>query len=839
MARLNGKRASPARRLPRDGQVREPDLAPGTLPRAQRGFVGRRTELATLAKVLAGTRLLTMVGPAGVGKTCLAIRLASIVRARYPQGIWFVQLASVTDPLLLTHTVAGVFRVREQPGQSSAQRLASRLRGHMLLILDNCEHLVDSCAELAATLLHTCPDLHILATSREPLETEGDTIWRVAPLSVPASSAVDAAELGASEAVQLFVARARERSPRFALTDSNSAAIGEICRQVDGLPLALELAAGQIGSMTEGDIATRLRLGLALQVTGQTGTPPRQRTLHATLQWSHHLLSEPEQVLFRRLAVFVQGWNLPAAEAVCADDGLSSSGVVTELDRLVARSLVMRVDHHDGVRYRFLNIVRTYALEQLLAADERDAIRNRHLKYMLSVAERVAPEELNAAHARLLGDDQENLRAAIAWALTANDVESGMRLATAACSLWYFRSQYSEGCDWLERTLSRPTADNSIARARAGAWLGQLLQIRGEFASAQRWIADALEQHQVLQDRRGCALSIGMLGHLALMRGELERARTLFAEAAKQLHELGHPIEVASLVQSAIVAIELNALQRARSLIDQCEAQGRELNAPLAGWLLFLKGRLAAACDDTLLAESLLTEALQLSYALPEQQAIIVTLLELGHVQLVRHASARASWTFAEAIELASASGERLPLVRALEGLAGSVAADHPSAGIRLAGAAAGLRSAMGASAWPSDRRRVDAWLPAARRALTSSLYRAAWESGRAAGVDAAVAFARTLAVEPLDTPRLQEDRLTRREREVVVLLGSAFSNQKIAAELSISPATARTHVDHVLAKLGLHTRAQVAVWASKRKAMGGSRGPSRLHNRAEVKRAD
>jgi non-specific serine/threonine protein kinase len=536
--------------------------------------------------------------------------------------------------------------------------------------------------------------------------------------------------------------------------------------------------------------------------------------LRRTLEWSHRHLSEPERVLFRRLGVFAGSWDLPAAELICSDDRLSVVEVARALDQLVGGSLVVVDSHHKRVRYRFLDTIRDYALEQLQAAAESDAFFQRHLAYLVSVAEQHRPEELNANHAALLERELDNLRSAMARALEEGESESVLRLATAASSLWYLRGYYAEGCGWLERGLALAVDSNTAARARAVAWLGQLLQLRGDYSAAERSITEALARQRTLGDSVGCALSVGMLGQLALMRGDLVRARGLCSEAAERFSELAHPSNVASRLQSAVIAVELGELEHARAIIARCDAQGLDLSPPIAAWLVFLKARIAEASGDSALARTLLMDTLQRSRALPEQQAIMSALVEFGHVEVDGQATASALASFAEAVELAYRAGDRILLVRALEGLARCSVADRPAAATRLAGAAAGLRLRMGATPWPSDCRRLAAWLPEVVRGFRSHHRRSMWAAGRADSLDDVLALARSLTAGSASTSRA--DQLTEREREVVALLARALTNQQIAAELAISPATARTHVEHVLTKLGLHTRAQVAVWANQ-----------------------
>jgi predicted ATPase/DNA-binding CsgD family transcriptional regulator len=783
----------------------------GALPPEPSSFVGRTAELAELSSVQVGARLLTIVGPGGVGKTRLGMRLAAKVGSAYPGGVWFVDLASVPDPTMLADVVCRVLGVSGEPGQSSLQALIERLRNvRLLLVMDSCERSPDACADFAVALLAGCPLLQLLAISREPLETEGDAIWRVPPLDLPPVTA-GPAEVAASDAVQLFVARARAHTSRFSVSGANYAEIARMCRSVGGMPLALEVIAAHVGGSADLARLTRVRTS-DRRHTGVRRRGPQQQIVRETLDWAHGQMTASQRLLFRRLGVFEGTWDLAATQAVCCDHRLSPDTAATQLERLVAAALVTAEPQPYGPRYRLLDPVRSFAVEQLHAADEVDATYRRLLIYMVSLAERVPPEALNQDHAALLERDLENLRTSLFWAVTRAEADFALRLATAACSLWYFRGYFTEGCDWLERALALPGDLNTLARASAAGWLGQLLQFRGEYASAEMWIKYALDRQQVLGDPLGSALSVGMLGQLLLMRGDLGRARSLCAEASERLSKLGHPANIATRLQSAIIAIELSELAFAREVVGQCQAQDLDSQPPLAAWLRLVEARLAEAAGDQALAFKLLSEALEMSRAVSQQQAIVTSLVELGHVQLERNSNAQAMESFAEAIELAHQSGERIQLARALEGLARGYAAHQPAAAVRLAGAADRLRIAMGAIAWPSDKRRLEAWLPATRRKLKPQPYRAAWQAGHAIDTDQAVALARRLRTDA--GPRLRAEGLTARERQVVELLARAHTTRQIAAELAISPATARTHVDHVLAKLGLHTRAQVVLWA-------------------------
>jgi predicted ATPase/DNA-binding CsgD family transcriptional regulator len=791
----------------------------GNLPAEVSSFIGRAGQLAQLVEVQRNTRLLTLVGAGGVGKTRLATRLAATLAWDYPDGVWFVELATVDEPAMLAKALASVLGVREQAGRTELQALTDALRNcYSLLIFDNCEHLVEACSDVAAALLRACPHIAVLATSRAPLEIDGETAWRVPPLSLPSTSSSNPVEVSASEAVQLFVARARARRPDFQLVPENSRAVAEICQRLDGLPLAVELVAARVGSMTEADLAAHIGEGLALQMSGRyRSAPRRQQTLRATLDWSYALLTDSERMLLRRLSIFAGGFALAAAQVVCADDDLPISSIADGLDRLASKSLVVVDGNSSTVRYQLLEMVRAYALERLRAEGEWELVGGWHLEYMLTLAERAAPEHMDADHARLLDYEYRNLRAALMFAMGSNQLQNGLRLATALCSLWYFRGRYAEGAEWLQRLLALPDSQHAPAHARAAAWLGQLLQLQGEFSGAARWLEVSVKLHRARKDKYGLALSTAMLAQLTLMHGDLKRARLVCAEAAERQRAIGAPGAINSRLQCAVIAIELGQVREARGAIAACEPRGRELPKSLKAWVLFMKGRVADMNGDSALAEGLLSQALQHMREIGEQQATLVTLIELGHVRIDRQSVAAGMPLLIEAFELAHLSGDRVLLARALEGLGRCAAAEQPMLAARLAAAADGLRYALNTRPWPSEKRRLESWLPKVRLALKPSAFESTWQAGRLASSDAV----RRLVTELRNEPKIEQvslkDPLTRREREVVQLLARALTNQQIAAELTISPATARTHVDHVLAKLGLHTRGQVALWASQR----------------------
>ena len=594
---------------------------PHNLPAPLTALVGRERELAEAGRCLAdpaGPRLLTLTGPGGGGKTRLALALAARLVAAagdagapgadgapYPDGVWLAELAALADPSLVPQAVAAAVSVREVPGRPLTETLCQALRARrLLLVLDNCEHLLEACALLATALLRAGPGVRVLATSRRPLGLVGEATWSVPPLAWPAGPAGEAlppaalpapAALLEYGAVRLFVERARDVWPAFALTAANAPAVVQVCARLDGLPLALELAARQVVVLPPAALAERLDARFRLLTGGPAG-PPRQRTLRATLDWSHALLGEAERALFRRLAVFAGGWTLEAAEAVCADDPggeneeaeevggaevaggtggaaprghLAAEAVLEALRRLVDQSLVMAV--HDpsaeATRYRLLETVRQYAAERLAEAGEGETVRARHAAWAVALAEQGARGALGA-HREVwqerLEREQDNFRAALSWALSdpsgpeRPDREDptapagpaagaglvALQLSGALWRFWSTTGATAEGRVWLERALAATgsgtaglpapagrSADVAALRARALLGAGALAGRRGDFRTARGYDERSLDLYRGLGDWHGIAEALHALAHLAEYRGDTAAVRSLFAES--------------------------------------------------------------------------------------------------------------------------------------------------------------------------------------------------------------------------------------------------------------------------------------------------------------------
>jgi predicted ATPase/DNA-binding NarL/FixJ family response regulator len=794
------------------------DRAFGNMPAEVSSFIGREGELARLHPLLAETRLVTLVGPSGVGKSRLASRLAGDLGDTFTDGTWLVDLSPISEPSLVPQALGDVLGVRQPPGTSWMVALTQALRlRRLLVVLDNCEHLIAACADLLHGLQRACPRVQVLATSLQPLGAAGEAVWRVSPLGLPGAEASDVQWLAASDAVRLFVARVQSRLPDFVLNEQNARVVAEICRRLEGLPLALELVASRVESLGLTEVALRLNDRFRLAVGGNRTAPSRQRTLRAALEWTCGLLDDDERVLLRRLGVFVGSWTLAAGEAVCSGDGLADKAVADVLERLVTRSLVVAEHLELSVRYRLLETVRAYALGQLGAAGETEPVRHRYIAFLLQLAEQTEPLSIAGRDAALLEHEHDNVRAALEWAIEHELAEVGLRLASAIHPLWVYSGHYAEGRTWLERLLALPGAATArTARANALLSDGQLLLLGGDFDGAQTRCQAALEHYTADADTRGIGFSLQVLGNAALQGGDLTQAGALHARAVQYLSDANSPGVVLSLVQLTLIACEFGDTERARASISEFEAIGRARGDPYAlAAAVYERGLVAAVEGDAAAATRLFEESLARTRAMGYQQGIVVALTSLGHARLDQRQRAAALVAFGEAIDLARALGERHRVLRALEGVARCLTMSDADAAVRLAGATDGQRRAIGALPFPSERRYLDRWLADARRALGANAYQRAWEDGHASTLEQAIGLTEALMqARPAATSR--DGLLSTREEEVAALLARGLTNKQIATELVVRPATVRSHVEHILAKLNLTSRAQVAVWASR-----------------------
>ena len=473
---------------------RAPERSPHNLPLELSSFVGRKQEIAEVEVMLSEHRLLTLTGPGGSGKTRLALAVASDVARDFGDGVWLVDLAPLSDPGLVPQALASVLGVREAPGRELTQTLSDHLLPRtMVLVLDNCEHLIGACASLAEILLRHCPNLRVLATSREALGVLGEAIFAVPPLSMPDPRHLPTVEsLSHYEAARLFVDRAEAVKPSFALTESNAMAVAQVCYRLDGIPLAIELAAARARALSVGQISSRLDESFRLLTGGGRSALAHQRTLRTAMDWSHDLLSEEERIAFRRLSVFAGGWTLEAAETVCAGGGIDEGEVMDLLASLVDKSLVLVTEQRDGeARYRLLETVRQYALEKLEESGEAGEVRGRHAAWFLALAEEAGPLMMGREQVGWLErtwPEQHNFRAAVRCFLERKDADRAIGLTWAFWRYWWVTGLQGEARRWMEEVLeSGDLPGNEVypaRRAQANLIIGTYAWSEGDLTSA-------------------------------------------------------------------------------------------------------------------------------------------------------------------------------------------------------------------------------------------------------------------------------------------------------------------------------------------------------------------
>jgi len=545
-------------------------LAPpvGNLPNALTPFIGREREIAEVTQLLATSRALTLTGTGGSGKTRLAFQVAAGLETRYRDGVFAVELAALADPALVLPAVAQVFGLREAPGQSLLDTMLGYLQPRqVLLVLDNCEHLILACAQLVETLLRACPHLQVLATSREGLGISGEVTWPVPGLALPdAGAELTLERLASFDALRLFMQRALSALPSFELSEHNRAAVAEICQRLEGIPLAIELAAARVRALSVEQIAERLDDRFRLLAGGSRTAPARQQTLSGAIDWSYDLLSEPERALLRRLAVFAGGWTLEAAEQVGAGTAAGRGDVLDLLAQLVAKSLVL-LEQRPGhaARFRMLETIREYARDKLAAAGDARAARDRHLGFYVAFAEKAGPglrHHQQVEWMARLDAETDNLRAALTWAVEQADAEAALRMTGALCEYWWISDrQNMEGFQWLSAALRLPANQGALersawrARALMGAgWLGQ----HTELATRRAWLEESLSIYRELGDRAGTAEVLMRLGVDVQFSPQRAAAAIPFLEESLEIWvELGDPWGIGLCLQNTATTFSL------------------------------------------------------------------------------------------------------------------------------------------------------------------------------------------------------------------------------------------------------------------------------------------
>ena len=626
---------------PAPSTVRATQRPAPSLPVTLTSFVGRHAELAEARALLQERRLLTLVGPGGMGKTRLALAVCDSVASEYQDGVVFVGLAPVADAGLLVQTVATALGLQAE--QTLLPALIQLLEPRQLLVmLDNCEHLAQACAEFVEQVLVSCPSVRILATSREPIGVRAETVWRVPALHLPQVDQMsDIQSLGQVEAVQLFVARARAVQRAFTLTEHNARAVAALCLRLDGIPLAIELAAARVRALSPAQLTARLDDRLRLLVDDGRTTPPRHQTLRATIDWSYDLLGDDERTLFARLAVFAGGWTLEAAESVCADDQLPLDAVLDLLVRLVDRSLVIAEPGQDGgMRYWMLETLRQYARERMAEQPSADALQQRHAEYFLALAREAEPELYGASQLAWINRlelELPNIRAALGWALRGGAVDIALELATALRFFWYLHGYYDEGCDWLQAGLQHPDARvPSVTRARALNAVGYLRSLSGRRSEGAHYLREGLAIGRALGDMPCVAFALRYLGTVANAENDARGARPYLEESLAYYRETGSRADVALGVMYLADALQLlgeydHAERLYHESVDTLRALG---NINILPYPLRRLAYLALRQGNARRAAELYRESLASNRQVGERQGIAASLVGIAEVAM-------------------------------------------------------------------------------------------------------------------------------------------------------------------------------------------------------------
>jgi predicted ATPase len=722
------------------------------LPCALTTFIGRQEELATLATLPARARLLTLTGVGGVGKTRLALQLATGIADRFPDGVCLVELASLADQRMVASAAATALDVSAAPGKTPLASLVAALRSRrVLLLLDNCEHLLDGCARVIDALLRGCPDVRILATSRQPLGITGEVSWRVPPLATPPACDNGWEELSRHDAVCLFVDRAVAINPSFALTERNAAAVAAICRRLDGIPLALELAAARLNALSVEEITERLDRGFRLLTGGSRTALPRQRTLHATLDWSYALLSAPERRLFRRLAVFAGGWRLAAAEAIGGGEGIAPTTVLDLLAQLVDKSLVLAEEQSDGSeRYRLLEPVRQYGRERLEESGACARVEEQHARFFLQLAQELEPRlmsgDRDAALAQLEAE-HDNLRRVLGWGVSKQGdgqaTEIGLRLAGNLFWFWYFRGYLVEGSRWTETLLAGPQVGALAARAKALLGAGRMAWLLGEDRTARL----RLEEGAALWRRAGEEQELAQtLVILAMVTDRPCEARTLLEEGEALFRAAGNRWGLAlTLRLQGLHAFHHGDDATARERMEEGLALSRVLQDRwFVAQTLNHLGDVARHQGAYHRAAALYAESLALFREQRVKGGIPSLLHNLGHVALAVGDIHRAEQLFGESLALFREQGDLRGIAQCLAGQAGVLGAQgRPEPAARLFGASEALLASANAVIGQSNQADHERNLAMLRAQLDATSLATAWSEGRAWSQDEAVAYAR------------------------------------------------------------------------------------------------
>jgi predicted ATPase/class 3 adenylate cyclase len=762
------------------------------LPAQITSFIGREKEVEQIKQVIKQNRLVTLTGSGGTGKSRLSLRVAEEIMEIFIDGVWFVELGPLSNPALVTGTVANVFGVREEVGHAFIHTLIDWFKDReLLLILDNCEHLIEACAQFAEVVIHNTPKIRILASSREVLGISGELSWRVPSLSTPDLHLRihDIKRLEEYAAVQLFIERARLANRDFAVNAANIQTAAQICTRLDGIPLAIELAAARINVLSVNQIFARLDDRFHLLTGGSRTALPHQQTLRTLIDWSYDLLSESERILLCRLSIFAGGWILEAAEKVCGNLGRDLPvDVLDGLSHLVSKSLVIAEEQNGEARYRMLETIQQYALDKLVEDGGLEQAKSRHLGFFSQLAQKVGPGLRGPHQAALLNGleiEIDNLRAALEWSLDHN-IMAEIELAAAMLWFWLWGEHYREGWEWITTGLSRAeSSEHPPIRAKALNAATEMAFIMGDIVAARIYVNEALKISDELGDDAGCAEStkllgliawqqsdyavgrqhlqegvmlfkqlgdklgiadcLHFLGHQALDQSDYTSARSYFEESMKLFSQIGDTLSLIPLVKDlGLVAYLQGDSVSARPYCEKCLTLARHMaNKDYIGESLSILGDLARYEGDYQLAEALYNENLALLRNAGIKRNIPSALHNLAYVALHQGADQKAARCFSESLSLFQEQGDRKGVAECLAGLAGVLTVrGKAKQAAALFGAAEAVREALGVVLWPANQIAHDQNVAAARTQMGEDTFDHAWVEGKAMSTEDAVKVA-------------------------------------------------------------------------------------------------
>jgi predicted ATPase/DNA-binding winged helix-turn-helix (wHTH) protein len=693
-----------------DAEANRASRSKHNLPYQLTSFVGREQEIAQLAELVTTHRLVTLIGAGGSGKTRLAIEVASRLTDAFGDGVWLVELAALSDPRLVPQAVAQALDVKEQPTRPVIETLGDYLASKkLLLVLDNVEHLLEACVDLVDEIVRRAPDIAVLVTSRERLGMTGELTYRVPSLTVPGTNETLTPETALRyEGVRLFVERAKLTRPDFDLTAENASSVASICARLDGMPLAIELAAPRLRSMSVDELSERLDQRFALLADGSRTALPRHRTLRSTIDWSYELLTDVEQAMLRRVSVFAGGWTLAAAEHVCTGDGIEKSDTIGLLTSMADKNLILTEEHEGATRYRMLETIRQYALDRLRETDDEAQWRNRHFAWVLALAEEsfeplVGPDQ--GLWLDRMARELDNFRAALRWAIEQK-LPDALRMAPNLSRWWVRRAHVTEAREWFSRLLDVIPRDQAkLDRGRALSAVGNLAMSQGDYDEAERLFRESLALYRELDDARRSASVQTNLALLAVARGQYADAEPLLVECATLARNLddGHLLAV-NLGNLAVVVHARGDGDRAATLFEESLTLARDGgDSFLTSEVLSAKGR--AECGDGNLesAEASFVEGLTIAGDLTDPHAAVEALEGFAELAVAKHAAKRAA---------------------------------------TILGAAARLREEMGLPIPVHEERDHKRMAAAARAALDVDAFDQAWREGSAMDLDEAVRYA-------------------------------------------------------------------------------------------------